>query len=197
MAGPEPLSQLMRARRSIRLYKDELVDPSVIESILDVARWAPTGKNEQPLRYTVVSGREQLKTLSAFCIDYFSLLLEQAPERALALGARGLVKTWKAGKDPILREAPQLIVAHGLQQNPMLVGSAFIALTQIDLQLVAYGLGGCWAGYLQIAASAHAPLREALKLPAGDTVAGALMFGVPRIKFRSIPPRKPLQVTWL
>jgi nitroreductase len=187
---------LLRSRRSIRLYKEDLVERSVIESLLDTARWAPSGKNVQPLSYTVSSGKERMKEIAEQVIAYFRSLLQDQPGVALAWGGHGLVKAWDAGKDVILRDAPQLIAAHGPRENPMLTGSGTIALTQIELLAVAYGLGACWAGYVQFAAGSHEPTREALGLPAGDALAGALMLGKPRVKYRAIVPRKPLSVVW-
>jgi nitroreductase/NAD-dependent dihydropyrimidine dehydrogenase PreA subunit len=195
-ANPEALRALMRSRRSVRLYKDELVERSVIESMLDTARWAPSGKNVQPLSYTVSSGKERMKEIAAEVIAHFRALVADRPDLALAWGASGLVKAWDAGKDVILRGAPQLIAAHGPRENPVLMGSGTIALTQIELLAAAHGLGVCWAGFVQIAAASHAPVREALGLPAGDALAGALMLGKPRVKYRAIVPRKPLSAVW-
>ncbi len=196
MPSPEALRALLRGRRSIRLYKDELVERSVIECILDTARWAPSGKNVQPLRYTVSSGKERMKEISEQVIAYFRSLLEGQPELAVAWGASGLVKAWDVGKDVILRGAPQLIAAHGPRGNPVLVGSGTIALTQIELLAAAHGLGACWAGYVQIAAGSHEPTRKALGLPAADALAGALMLGKPRVKYHAVVPRNPLNVVW-
>ena len=195
--NPESLSQLMRGRRSIRLYAGELVDRDVIEKILEVVRWAPSGKNVQPLRYTVLSGRERIKQLGQHIIDHFRTLLQVAPESAAFFGAGGLIKAWESGKDLVLYEVPHVIVAHGPKQNPVLMGSGMIALTQVELQATARGLGACWAGFLQIAAANHEPLRKAMELPEGDAVACALMLGKPKVEYRAIPPRKPLQVNWL
>jgi nitroreductase len=194
--SPEALGLLMRGRRSIRLYEEELVDRAIIEGLLEVARWAPSGKNVQPLRYTVVSGKERVKELAAHAIDYYRALLQSGSEMATFLGAGGLVKAWDLGQDMLLRGAPHLIVAHGARQNPVLVGSGTIALTQIELQATAQGLGGCWAGYLQIAAERHEPLRRAMGLPEADAAAGAMMLGKPKVRYRAIPPRKPLEVSW-
>lgn len=46
----------MRGRRSTRAFLDRPVARAVIESILDAARWAPSGVNAQPWQVAVVTG---------------------------------------------------------------------------------------------------------------------------------------------
>ena len=196
-SSPDALRALIRSRRSIRLFRDEPIEQSVIEQVLDTARWAPSGKNVQPVRYTVLSGKERVREVAEQSIAYFRLFTQEQPEMAAAWGAFGLVKAWDAGNDMVLRDAPQLIAAHGPKENPMLSGSATIALTQVELLIAAHGFGACWAGYVHYAAGAYAPVRKALGLPDGDALAGTLMVGKARVKYRAITPRKPLSVTWL
>lgn len=194
--NPASLSTLMRGRRSVRLYRDEPVDKALIEDMLQVVRWAPSGKNVQPLRFVVTSGKQRMHELVEHTLNFFQWLLQNQVQHARTLGVEALVDAWKRGCDPILRNAPHLIVAHGPKDNPMLMGSGMIAVTQLELLATANGLGACWAGYLQIAASAHAPLRQALGLAEGEAVAAALMLGKPRFRYRAVPPRKPLEVRW-
>jgi nitroreductase/NAD-dependent dihydropyrimidine dehydrogenase PreA subunit len=194
--SPDALTHLMRGRRSIRRFRAEPLDRGVVEQLLDAARWAPSGHNSQPLRYAVFSGRERIHHLAELAIDHFRALLTTAPEAAQALGAGGLVKAWASGKDTVLRHAPQLLIAYGNKSNGMLSGSALIALTQVELLTTAMGFGACWAGYIMLASASHAPLRAALGLAEGEALAGALMIGKPNVKYRSIPPRKALDVRW-
>lgn len=49
---------LLRQRRSSRLYDpDRGVGPELIETLLEAARWAPSGGNRQPWRYIVFDER--------------------------------------------------------------------------------------------------------------------------------------------
>ncbi|MBU1157188.1 MAG: nitroreductase family protein, partial [Proteobacteria bacterium] len=71
-----------------------------------------------------------------------------------------------------------------------------LALGYLELAAYSLGLGACWAGYFNRAASTFPPMIEALGLPQGMAPFGALMLGVPKYKYQRIPPRKPLEVTW-
>ncbi|HJX17911.1 MAG TPA: nitroreductase family protein, partial [Acidiferrobacterales bacterium] len=48
--------EAMRGRKSTRAYLDKPVARATVESILDAARWAPSGVDSQPWKVAVVSG---------------------------------------------------------------------------------------------------------------------------------------------
>ncbi len=48
--------EAMRGRKSTRAYLDRPVARAIIESMLDAARWAPSGVNSQPWQVAVVTG---------------------------------------------------------------------------------------------------------------------------------------------
>ncbi len=58
------VKQAIEARRSIRRFKPDALPREVIEQILDAARLAPSGKNNQPWQFVVVQGdqREAMAT---------------------------------------------------------------------------------------------------------------------------------------
>ncbi len=48
--------EAIKTRASTRAFLDREVDPTTVDSILDAARWAPSGVNTQPWQVVVVSG---------------------------------------------------------------------------------------------------------------------------------------------
>lgn len=53
------VKQAIEARRSIRRFKPDALPRELIEQILDAARLAPSGKNNQPWQFVVVQGDER------------------------------------------------------------------------------------------------------------------------------------------
>ena len=53
----------IRTRRVVRELTDEGVDRTQIETILEAARWAPTGGNLRPIRYVVVEDPESRRLI--------------------------------------------------------------------------------------------------------------------------------------
>lgn len=59
------MRDLIRSRRSIRRYRAEAVPRDVIESLLDVAIWAPSAHNRQPWRFVVIQDDAQKAALAS------------------------------------------------------------------------------------------------------------------------------------
>jgi nitroreductase len=55
------LLEVIRHRRSARLYKTGKVTDRQLETILEAARWAPSGANTQPWEFIVTRDRKKMK----------------------------------------------------------------------------------------------------------------------------------------
>jgi nitroreductase len=109
---------------------------------------------------------------------------------------KGLLKAWEMGSDPILRNSPHLIIAHGAVDDSMVRISATIALTTLELAAQPFGLGACWAGFLHHAALSYTEVHDFLGLPPGHQMCGGLMIGYPEFSYARIPARKEASITW-
>ncbi|MEM4036916.1 MAG: nitroreductase family protein [Desulfurococcaceae archaeon] len=69
MASPskfEILADIVKTRRTVREYSEESVPREVVETVLDLARWSPSGSNVQDWRFVVVTDRKLLKAIKMF-----------------------------------------------------------------------------------------------------------------------------------
>jgi len=55
----EELLNVLRTRRSVRVYKGGKVSDRQLETILEAARWAPSGANTQPWEFVVTRDRKR------------------------------------------------------------------------------------------------------------------------------------------
>lgn len=188
---PEIVERLIKGRRSIRRYRPEAVDRAVLEKLFEIVRYSPTGGNSQSVRWMVFNDPTEINRLSSIVVDWLRVLLVQG-----APGIKGLLKSWEMGADPILRNAPNLIIAHGAVDDPMVKASATIALATMELASLSFGLGACWAGFLHHAALNCTEVHESLDLPMGHRMCGGLMIGYPEFEYTRIPARNPAPVTW-
>jgi nitroreductase len=188
---PDQIEQLAKGRRSIRRYRPEPVDRAVLEKLLEIVRYAPTGGNSQSVQWLVMSDAEQINRLSSIVIEWLRPLVDQGVP-----GVKGMVKSWEMGADPILRNAPNLIIAHGAAKDSMAKYSSTIVLATLELTLLSFGLGACWAGFLHHAANNSAAVYDELCLPPGNQMCGGLMIGYPEFEYARIPTRKHASVTW-
>lgn len=71
----------IRTRRSIRKFKDEAIDHSVIEEIVADAAYAPSWKNSQTVRYVVVEGalKDRIADEATLAWPGNGTIIKQAP----------------------------------------------------------------------------------------------------------------------
>lgn len=184
----------IRRRRSVRHYKKEPVARETIVELLDIARYAASGGNGQPVQWLVVHDPEEVHRLAGLTIDWMKTL--QGSSHPMSGYVPSLIAGWEQGHDPICRGAPHLLIAHIPDGNPSALIDAIIAMTHADIAAPAFGIGTCWAGFLSIAAGVYKPLQDAFALPQGRKCAYAMMFGHPQYKTHGIPRRKPLEILW-
>jgi nitroreductase/NAD-dependent dihydropyrimidine dehydrogenase PreA subunit len=188
---PNQMEQLVKGRRSIRRYRPEPVDRAVLEKLLEIVRYAPTGMNVQSIQWLVILDPDEVGRLTSIVVDWLRMLLIRGVP-----GVKGMLKACEMGSDPILRNAPHLIVAHSATYNPAVTDSSTIAIAMLELAALSFGLGACWAGFLHQAVNNYSEVYDALGLPPGHRFCGALMIGYPEFEYARIPARKPASVTW-
>jgi nitroreductase len=66
---PMEVLEAMHRRASTRAYLDKPVDRATIESILEAARWAPSGTNAQPWQVAVVVGETKRRLSEALLAE--------------------------------------------------------------------------------------------------------------------------------
>jgi nitroreductase len=184
----------MKKRRSVRHFTRDTVPKEKIEVLLDIARYAASSGNSQPLEWIVVHDPEWVKKIAGLTVEWMRTLL--GSDHPLSGYLPVLIAAWDAGRDPICRGAPHLLFATVPEGNPTSQVDAIIALTHFDLAAPAFGIDVCWAGFVAGAALYHEPLRNELHIPEGRQSAYALMFGNPQYRITAIPRRNPLRVTW-
>ncbi len=194
--SPEGIEQLVRSRRSIRVFRQGALDRADIERLINIARYAPSGHNTQPVRWLAVSEPEKVKEIASHVVGWCRALLETQPALAKSLHMDLVTMAWDFGYDAILRGAPALIAAIGETGNMMAPNACVIALTTMELAAPSLGLGTCWAGYFSNAARNWPPLQKALNLPPGHELHGAVMVGRPKFKYQRMPARNEPVIHW-
>lgn len=192
----EAATHFMKSRRSVRTYRRKPVKKETLEKLIDIARYAPSGHNCQPVSWLVIHDPDEARRLAGFVIDWMRHIIETQPDMANSFHLDRVVAGWEDGRDPVLRGAPHVIVAHAPKNLPPAAPACTIALSHLELAAFAHGLGACWAGYFNTAANQWKPMLDALALPEGDAPFGAMMIGRPKFEYHRIPRRKPAKVVW-
>ncbi len=192
--SPEDIALYLKKRRSVRNFTRDPVPRETILKVLDIARYAASGGNSQPVQWLVVHDPVKVRRIAEITLEWMKGLMKTSHPMSGYIPM--LISAWEQGHDVICRDAPHLLFAHIPEGNPIAPVDAIIALTHVDIAAPAFGIGTCWAGFVAGAATSYVPLQKELGLPAGREFAYAMMFGYPKYKIYGIPPRKPLEVTW-
>ena len=138
---PEQVELLLKGRRSIRAYKDEPLTKESIEKLLDCARYAPSGINRQPVDWLVINSKEKVHELAGLIISWMDELLKAKSGLAESLNFGRLVEAWGKGEDLICRNAPCIIIAYGVKDDPIVPQSCTISAQYLELAAFGFGLG--------------------------------------------------------
>ena len=167
------LSELVRARRTTKVFGPEPVDPDTISELLELARWAPNHHLTNPWRFYVL-GPGALERLKAAAGAEAAGKLDRAPT-LIAVGAL------QGGADPVQDEED--LLAAGC--------AAFLVLLGAEER----GLASYW----RTPAVLRTPEgRGALNVPDDVHLIGLLHLG-PRRQQQPTPERAPVHdvVSWL
>lgn len=197
--NPQQVEQLLKSRRSVRVFKDKPVPREIITRLIDHARYAPTGHNAQEVEYMVIDNKKELDRIEELGIEWMKWVIKELPKMAAESNMEEKLERQKLHRDAFLRGAPVLIVTHaGKSGSVTLLGAidSANALSFLDLAANGLGLGTCWAGYVYIMANTFPPVTEALALPEGHVAYGCVLLGYNRYKYHRIPVRKAPRIIW-
>jgi nitroreductase/NAD-dependent dihydropyrimidine dehydrogenase PreA subunit len=193
---PERLSAYLRMRRSVRNYRDTPVERTLIDRLMDLVRYAPSSSNSQTVRWLIIYNTAELRRLTGLAVDWMRSVAASDAPITTYFDFADIIQAWDHGDDPVCRHAPHLVVAYSHKDTIAARTDAIIALSHLDIIAPSLGLGSCWGGFFQMAASQWQPLQEALDLPVDHVSIYAMMLGFPQFPYQRTPKRNPLTVTW-
>ena len=194
--APGHCEHFLRSRRSIRTYKEKVIPQNDLNKLIEIARYAPSGRNSQDAEWLVFGKREEIQHLAQIVVDWMHWMVSKNKKEALSMHLDKAIARWEDGIDIVFRGAPTLIVTHAKKDNHRALTTCTIALSYLELASTSMGLGCCWAGYFSMAAETFTPMIEELPLPKGHKSFGAMMLGYPRYKYHRLPLRKSPKITW-
>jgi nitroreductase len=169
---------VISSRQSIRKYTDEPIPEEMIDKIIEAARWAPSGENEQPWELVIVRDPETRNKIGDFCkigtgqrgtaehclgederFDVYTDPAERA--RVAEFYYSGLVSFFPAN-------APLVIVVIGSLKGMMDTPYDLSAcIENMILEAHALGLGACWVHGPAVYPRIVKQIKEFLGIPSG------------------------------
>lgn len=146
--------EVIKKRRSVRRYKEDLIPGEVLLRVVEAARLAPSGKNLQPWKFIIVSDKVLKEKLARASAGQF-----------------------------FIAKAPVIIVGCGFPDNCYARMGRYmkswpvdvtIALEHLILQAQEEGLGTCWIGSFE-----EEEVKAILNIPRNVRVLALTPLGYP------------------
>jgi len=191
--------EFLRSRRSIRWFKDKTPSNEEIEKVLDIARYAPTARNTQGISYLVVKDKKILSEITRVIVDFMEEFTKKLEDPSAIIQAQNRIEKYrKHKKDIVLLGAPVLILALSNKNNRFKKNSSDLAMLYAQLYAPTIGLGTCWAGIFEAAASSgYEPLMKMLNISDEKEITAATMLGYPQYEHQRLVDRNPAVIEWL
>ncbi len=169
----------IKSRRSIRKFTDEKVSREVMQEVIDAARFAPSWKNTQIARYTVIENEELKATLANECMSGFEFNTKTLNRAAAVVVVSYVTKRCGYERDGSFSTT---------KGDRWEMFDAGIATQTFCLAAHEKGLGTCIMGIFD-----EDKVAEAIQLDENQKVGAVIAIGYPAIEVDA-PPRKEVEV---
>lgn len=152
------LIDVIKSRKTIRSYTDKKVERDLLLKLMEAAKHAPTGMNNQNRRFTIIENTEIIKK--------FEREIESALNR----------------EDYSLFNTPVFLIVSVPRDSENGLADTAVALQNTYLACTYYGLGCCWINQLKHCYDVK-EIRELLtqvNIPEDEIVYGAMTIGYPK-----------------
>ncbi len=179
----EKMMALVRGRRSVRRYRDENVDPALVQRLLDALSNAASAINRRALTFTVIDDKAVMQRFRLKALKGLADAAKagQVPERfAYLLQA---VPAWdEKGVDRIFRGAPHLLAISAAPESVCPQEDVNLALAYFELMAQSAGLGTVWCGMAKMTLEVLPDLKQAVGLVPGHYYY-TMLFGLPAVRY--------------
>ena len=160
----EKLLNIIRKRRSVRVYKSGRVTDKQLEMILEAGRWAPSGANTQPWEFVVTRDRAKMKRVRRIYDNEWKERKREDP-----VHYKGLKKDYVGDVSVLVLVCadPRTMRVYLTTRQPgdrekLFQASVANAVEHMMLMAASMGLGTVW---VSVREEVEAELRELFKVP--------------------------------
>jgi nitroreductase len=184
------LEEAIKGRRSVRKFKPQPVPKEIIEKILELAIWAPSGMNRQEWFFLVVQGEKKDELLKIFGAAFENIRpnLEKVftTKPKIVEGMKQFFQTYGG--------APVFILAYAGKgpSGNWDTSSTAVAVQNLLLAAYAEGLGTVWTDGVLIK---EAEINALMGIE-GKKLVAVVPLGYPDEILR-VPPRREGRVQWV
>ena len=192
--------QAILTRRSTRNYKPDAVETEKLNQILEAARQAPSGGNNQTNHFFVIRNRETILKMTEMTEAAFAKM-EIAEDTYASL--KHAIAASKKGGYVFCYNAPVLIAVANRRDYGNNMADCACAIENMMIAANALDLGSCWINQLKWLNEEPALLEylRSLGMKENERIYGAVIIGYPATENgmpnRSLMAQKGNEVTYI
>lgn len=201
--------RLIIERRSVRNFKKDPVPDPLIRRVLEAGRFAPSGGNNQPWKFAVVTDTDLIAELeesiqAVWAADHWALADENVapnlvgviPDEVFDPRVRQGLRSTALKELPVFLDAPCVIFIAGNEKMAIPVLQAGICGQNMNLAAMALGLGFVWTNFGAMGVERLPEVKAKLGFEHPWVMRAAVCLGYPRFRQRGAVPRHYRPVTW-
>lgn len=212
-ADYQQLYDLMLSRRSVRNFRDRLVEPEMIDKIVAAVTTAPMGLPPSDVEILVLDTPAKVQEFAANVVTvmkksrwFFSPILSfllrpflgreyiESVDSFIRPTLNIFIEETAKGQDYLLYNAPLAMYFHCSPYSDP--ADPLVAATYAMLAAESLGLGSCMIGTPAYFIKYSKDFKQKYNLPAKNQPGIVVIFGYPRIKFRKALRRRLAKVTY-
>jgi len=179
--------QLVKNRRSIRMYRDIPVSLKLVEEIIRESTLAPNAGNEQPWKFIVVNNKQMIGKISDESKKNLRARIAANPDD-YAKKYQGMLEKESFN---VFYNAPCLVMILGLSSLKNLHVDCALAAGYLMMAAASRGLGTCWVNF---GTEIQDPgMKNELGIPENHTIVAPISLGFPE-KIPPAPKRKEPEI---
>jgi nitroreductase len=188
----QTFTSLITSRSSCRNFSEQKLKQEEVTEIISAATWVPSGSNNQPWHFVVITDREKLRSYSEAAKTAWLATLDNNPH---------MHQYAEYIRDPeynIFYNAPALVIIYGNRESYWHVYDCSMVAYNMHLLAEDQGLGCCWIGLAHNILSEPA-VKRGLGVPEQYNLVAPVILGHPAQpkSFASNPnPRKNFAINW-
>ncbi len=183
----EVMDALMRNRRACRRFKDENVDPEIIDQLIKIVENIPNGSNKQLMEFTLIDDKEQSRKFRKIAYEKMEELASEGIYPGIFNAHDyALMKEWEVLRNPgdmLFCNAPHLLIVHSPKGPGCWHIDPIIASTYFELACAARGLGCIFMTFPIGALSKMLEVWSMLEIPEDHFAPLIMGFGYPEITY--------------
>ncbi len=215
--SPAALVNMMRARRSCRVYREKPIEREILEDLVKIGITAPSGTNSQKWTFSIIDSRSKMLAFGETIATYYKKLNRLAEfgwlRKLLKLcgqpqldiyyreyydSIKEAMIQWDEEKDDRLFHGAQAVILVGAEPGAGCPQEdALLATQNILLGAETFALGSCLIGFAVEALRRDKKIKERLKIPVDETIYAVIALGYPAISFQRPASRRKVAIRWM